>query len=133
MNTGSKGRLIGWVLTGIFALFMTGASIAPKLLGLDVGLETLRSLGWPTGHLLLLGVIEAGCLALYLWPRTSVLGAILMTAYLGGAVATQLRVGSPLFSHLLFGVYLGVFLWGGLWLRDMALRALIPFRSQAHP
>jgi len=64
---------------------------------------------------------------LYIWPRTAILGAILITAYLGGAVATHVRIGSPLFSHILFGVYLGVMLWGGLWLRDPRVRALIPF------
>ena len=64
--------------------------------------------------------------ALYAWPRTAVLGAVLLTGYLGGAVATHLRVGSPLFSHTLFGVYLGIALWGGLWLRDGRVRALLP-------
>ena len=69
------------------------------------------------------------CTALYAFPRTSVLGAILLTGYLGGAVATHLRVGSPVFSHLLFGVYLGILLWGGLYLRDQRLRAIFPFMT----
>ena len=73
-----------------------------------------------------LGLILLICTVLYIAPRTTVLGAILLTAYLGGAVATQLRVGAPLFTHILFGVYLGVLLWGGLWLRDARVRALIP-------
>ena len=64
--------------------------------------------------------------ALYLIPRTAVLGAILLTGYLGGAVASHARIGSPLFTHELFGVYLGVFVWGGLWLRDSRIRTLIP-------
>ena len=64
-------------------------------------------------------------------PRTSILGAVWMTDLLGGAIATQLRVGNPLFTHLLFGVYLGLFMWGGLWLRDPALRALLPLRTSA--
>ena len=67
-----------------------------------------------------------GSTLLYAIPRTAVLGAILLTAYLGGAVATHVRVGSPLFSHTLFGVYLGVIVWGGLWLRDPRIRALLP-------
>jgi hypothetical protein len=67
--------------------------------------------------------------ALYVIPKTSVLGAILLTGYLGGAIATHLRVGDPLFSHVLFPTYLGVLLWGGLYLRDERLRALIPLRS----
>ena len=64
--------------------------------------------------------------ALYAFPQTSVLGAILLTGYLGGGVATHVRIGSPLFSHVLFGVYLGLFVWGGLWLRDARIRSLIP-------
>ena len=69
------------------------------------------------------------CTLLYVFPRTSILGAILLTGYLGGAMATHLRAGSPLFTHLLFGFYLGVIAWGGLWLRDPRLRSLIPFKS----
>jgi hypothetical protein len=64
-------------------------------------------------------------------PQTAVLGAILLTGYLGGAVATHMRVGSPLFTHVLFGVYLGILLWGGLYLRDARLRVLIPIRTNA--
>jgi hypothetical protein len=77
----------------------------------------------------MLGVIGLVSTALYALPRTSVLGAILLTGYMGGAIATHLRIGSPLFSHTLFGVYLGVLLWGGLWLRDPRVRALLPFRA----
>ena len=77
---------------------------------------------------LLIGVLELVCLVLYLLPKTSILGSILMTALLGGAIATQLRVGNPVFSHTLFGVYLGLVMWGGLWLRDAGLRAVLPFR-----
>ena len=120
----------GRALTGLFALFMLGASIAPKLLGLPVAEETLAQLGWPAGHALVVGLIELACLVLYLVPRTSVLGAVLTMALLGGAMATQLRVGNPLFSHILFSVYLGAFMWGGLWLRDERLRALSPFYTR---
>jgi DoxX-like family len=120
----------GWVLAGLFAFFMVIASVGPKLIGADVAGETLRQLGWPENHVLKLGLIELACLALYLYPRTSVSGAIMMTAYLGGAVATQLRAGNPLFSHILFGVYLGLLMWGGLWLRDARLRTLFPLRSE---
>lgn len=124
---------VGWILTGSFALFLLAASIAPKLLGADVAAETLRQLGWPDNHVLVLGLIELACLALYLYPRTSVAGAVLMTAYLGGAIATQLRVGNPVFSHLLFGIYLGLFMWGGLWLRDASLRTIFPLRATERP
>ena len=118
----------GRILTGLFALFMLGASVAPKLLQLPVAEQTMAQLGWPSGFAFTIGIIELVCLVLYLIPRTSVLGAVLMMGLLGGAMATQIRVGSPLFSHILFSLYLGLFMWGGLWLRDPALRAVFPWR-----
>jgi hypothetical protein len=118
----------GRVLTGLFALFMLGASITPKFFMPAIAAESMVSTGWHADKTLLLGIIELSCLVLYLIPRTAVFGAVLMTAYLGGAIATNLRVDNPLFGFTLFGVYLGLFLWGGLWLRDPALRALFPFR-----
>jgi hypothetical protein len=118
----------GRALTGLFAFFMLGASIAPKLLGMPVAAETLVQLGWSPSYTVMIGVFELTFLVLYLIPRTSLAGAVLMMALLGGAVATQVRAGNPLFSHVLFGLYLGLFMWGGLWLRDPALRALFPFR-----
>lgn len=118
----------GRVLTGLFALFLLGASIAPKLLGMPIAEETMAQLGWPPGYVLMIGIIELSCLVLYLYPRTSVLGAVLFMALFGGAMATQIRVGNPLFSHELFSLYLGLFMWGGLWLRDPQLRALFPIR-----
>ena len=120
--------IAGWVLTGLYALFMLGASVAPKLMGMAVADDTLRQLGWPEGYVLMIGLIELGCVLLYLFPKTSLFGAVLTMGLLGGAMATQVRVGSPLFSHQLFSVYLGLFMWGGLWLRDPALRALFPWR-----
>lgn len=119
----------GRLLTGLFALFMLGASIAPKLLGLPIAEETMTQLGWPNGYVLMIGLIELTCLVLYLIPQTSVFGAVLMMGLLGGAMATQIRAGSPLFSHILFSIYLGLFMWGGLWLRDPAVRALFPYRK----
>ena len=118
----------GRILTGLFALFMLGASIAPKLLRLPIAEETMAQLGWPAGYAFMIGLIELACLILYLLPRTSLLGGILMMGLLGGAMATQIRAGSPLFSHILFSIYLGLFMWGGLWLRDPRLRALFPIR-----
>jgi hypothetical protein len=120
---------IGRVLTGVFALFMLGASIAPKLLRLPIAEETMAQLGWPSGYAFMIGLVELACLVLYLVPRTSVLGAVLMMGLLGGAMATQIRAGSPLFSHILFSLYLGLFMWGGLWLRDSRLRALFPISN----
>lgn len=116
----------GRVLTGVFALFLLGASITPKLLHLPVAEETMAQLGWPPGYAFMIGLIELACLALYLFPRTSSLGAVLMMGLLGGAMATQIRAGNPLLSHILFSLYLGLFMWGGLWLRDEHLRALFP-------
>jgi hypothetical protein len=120
----------GWALSGIAILFflMDGGM---KLSNLPVVSETSAQLGWPAdrGTIYLLATLLLGSTLLYAIPRTAVLGAILLTGYLGGAVATHVRVGSPLFSHVLFGVYLGAIVWAGLWLRDPRLRALIPLRD----
>lgn len=120
----------GRVLTALFALFMLGASIAPKLLGMAVAAETIEPLGWSADYVLMIGVFELTFVLLYLYPRTAVLGAVLMTALLGGAMATHIRVGSPLFSHTLFGIYLAFFMWGGLWLRLPALRSVFPLDTR---
>jgi hypothetical protein len=120
---------IGRALTSLFALFLLGASITPKLLGMPVAEETMSQLGWPAGYSFMIGVIELTCLILYLVPRTSLLGAVLMTGLLGGAMATHIRAESPLFSHVLFSIYLGLFMWGGLWLRDPRLRTFFPIRE----
>lgn len=120
---------VGWLLSGLYVLFMLGASVAPKLLGMEVADETMRQLGWPDGYVTMIGLIELACVLLYIWPRTSVLGAVLAMGLFGGAMATQIRIGNPLFSHELFGLYLGLFMWGGLWLRDPALRAIFPWRK----
>jgi hypothetical protein len=116
----------GRIMTGLFALFMLGASITPKLLRLPIAEETMAQLGWPAGYAFMIGIIELTCLLLYLIPRTSLLGGVLMMGLLGGAMATQIRAGSPLFSHVLFSIYLGLFMWGGLWLRDAQFRAIFP-------
>ena len=88
----------GRVLSGLFVLFMLGASVAPKLFGMQVADDTMRQLGWPDGFVLMIGIIELVCVLLYVFPRTSVLGAVLMMGLLGGAMATQIRVGNPLFA-----------------------------------
>lgn len=125
-----EGMITLWVGRGlslIFVLFMLGASVAPKLLGMPVAEETLAALGWPPGYSVMIGLIELACVVLYLIPRTSLLGAVLMTGLLGGAIATQLRVQNPLFTHVLFSFYIATFMWGGLWLRMPAIRAALPF------
>lgn len=119
----------GRVLSAIFVLFMLGASITPKFLGMAAATDTMRQLGWPDGYVLMIGIIELICVLLYVFPKTSVLGAVLMMGVLGGAMATQIRIGNPLFSHVLFSIYLGLFMWGGLWLRNPALRAIFPWRQ----
>jgi hypothetical protein len=130
MPSGGKAAVwLGYGLSGLVILFMMFDGII-KLVPLDVVVETTAQLGYPASETLArgLGILCLVCTALYAFPRTSVLGAILLTGYLGGTVATHLRVGSPVFSHMLFGVYLGVLLWGGLFLRDDGLRSLIPYR-----
>lgn len=115
-------------MLGAFALFLLVASIGPKLVGADVATEALAELGWPADSALPIGLLELACLVLVLVPRTRILGALLMTAFLGGAVATQARAASPVFSHTLFGVYLGVLMWGAILLEERTLRGLLPFR-----
>jgi len=125
----SSGALwTGRVLSALIVLFMIFDG-AIKLPPLDIVTQTMVQLGWPADPNVarMLGIIGLISTALYALPRTSVLGAILLTAYMGGAIATKVRLDSPLFSHTLFGVYLGIILWAGLFLRDPRLRALIPF------
>jgi len=114
----------GRVLSGIAVLFLT-MDAAMKVMQIPAAVKGTAELGYPAGVLLPLGIIQLVCLALYLVPRTRVLGAILWTGYLGGAVATHVRVGNPLFSHILFPVYVAALLWGGLYLRDARLRAIL--------
>lgn len=118
--------LAGWIISGLLIVFIAGASAAPKLLGLQVAIEPMTVVGWPTKYLLLIGCIELGCMALYVFPRTALLGAILMTGPLSAALAANLRVDNPLFSHTLFSVYFGVAMWVALWLREPRLRELFP-------
>jgi hypothetical protein len=125
----SPGALwTGRALSGVIVLFMIFDGVI-KLPPLDIVTQTMVPLGWPADPNVarMLGIIGLISTALYALPRTAVLGAILLTAYMGGAIATNLRVDNPLFSHTLFGVYLGIILWGGLYLRDPRVRALIPF------
>lgn len=118
----------GRTLSALFVLFMLGASVAPKLLGMAVAEDTLKALGWPHGYALMIGLIELAGTVLYVIPATSLLGAIIMTGLFGGAIATQVRAESPLFSHILFSFYLAAFMWGGLWLRDARIRSILPFQ-----
>jgi hypothetical protein len=96
-----------------------------KVLRLSPALEGTAQLGYPEAVVLPIGVIQLACLVVYLVPRTAVLGAVLWTGYLGGAIAAHVRVGSPLLTHTLFPIYVAALLWGGLWLRDQRVRALL--------
>lgn len=125
----SKSALwTGRILSGLVIVFLLFDG-AIKLVPWPIVTETMDRIGYGSSESLArtLGVITVACTVLYAIPPTSILGAILLTGYLGGAMASHLRIGSPLFSHILFGFYLGLMLWGGLWLRDRRLRALIPF------
>jgi hypothetical protein len=118
------GRIMS-VLPALF-LFLDGIM---KLVKPVVVVEATVQLGYPESVILGLGIVLLTCTVLYLIPRTAVLGAILLTGYLGGAVATHVRVGNPLFS-IIFPVIIGAMLWGGLYLRDEQLRSLIPWRRR---
>nr|ACN58755.1 hypothetical protein AKSOIL_0110 [uncultured bacterium BLR8] len=115
----------GWVMTALVVLFMLGASVAPKFMGMAAATDSMTQIGWPTKYLLLIGCIELAGTILFAIPRTGLIGAVLMTGLLGGAIASHLRAGSPLFGYTLFGIYLGVFMWLALLLRDPRLRAYL--------
>ena len=114
-------------MAGFAVLFLLFDSIG-KLLRLVPVVEGSVRLGYPEGAVSGIGIILLLCVVAYAVPATSVLGAVLLTGYLGGAVATHLRVGSPLLTHTLFPVYVGALIWGGIYLRDGRLRALLPLR-----
>lgn len=120
-------RRIGWGLSLILALFLLGASALPKLAGMQPARESMTTLNWPDFPYLLVGGIEAALAILFLIPATALLAAVLLMSLLGGAIATNLHAGMPLASHTLFGIYLGVVMRLGLWLREPRLRALFPF------
>lgn len=126
----TTARKIGYVMSGLVVAFMLFDG-GIKLIPLDIVVKSSAELGYPATVELArgLGVLGLLCTALYVYPRTSVLGAVLLTAYMGGTVATHLRVGNPILSHMLFGVYLALLAWGGLYFRDARMRALLPLRE----
>jgi len=119
-----RSRWTGRVIIALLALFLT-FDTAIKLLRLPVTVDATTQLGYPAETVFVIGAIEGVCLALYLWPRTSLLGAVLWIGYFGGAIATHVRAGSPLLTHTLFPLFLAVCLWGGLWLRDVHARRVM--------
>ena len=131
---GRAGRRVGrgvWVgrVLSTFALLFLMVDAVVKVISSADALKGTGDLGFPLSVVIPLGLLELALCVLYLVPRTAILGAVLWTGYLGGAVAAQVRVGNPLFSHLLFPVYVAALLWGGLWLRDRRTRALLASRD----
>jgi hypothetical protein len=127
--TPSKKRLRGGlVLSALPVMFLLFDSTI-KLMKIPPVVEAFARLGLPDSLALAVGLLELACVALYLIPRTAVLGAILLTGFLGGAICLHLRIGDPLMSHTFFPVYIGLMLWGGLYLREDRLRALVPLRK----
>ncbi len=130
MNDGlavsGRFRWTGRILGGIVVLFLVFDSTIHKIV-INPVVQSFHELGYPVYLSAPLGIIELLCVVLYCIPRTSVLGAVLLTGYLGGAVAIQLRVGAPLASTALFPIYLGFLAWGGVFLRDARARILLPF------
>ena len=117
-------QIAGYAMSGLVVAFMVFDGVI-KLIPLDIVIKTNAELGYQATPELVrgLGLLGLACTALYAFPKTLMIGAILLTAYMGGAVASQLRIGSPLFTHVLFGVYLAA--WGGLYFREPQLKALL--------
>ena len=121
---GRAARIAGWTLTGLMTLFLLADSMT-KLVALPPVVEATTRMGFTAGTVSVIGATLLGCLVPHLIPRTAVLGAVLLTGYLGGAVCAQLRIGAPLWTNLLFPVYVGALIWLGLYLRSSALRTLV--------
>jgi len=129
----SKSRL--WtsrIMSGLVILFMLFDGINKLITPGEIVRVTMNQLGYAEHHLPIMGILGIIATIFYIIPRTSVLGAVLLTGYFGGAIATHVRVDNPLFSHVLFPVYLAILMWGGLWLRDQRVRMLLlPVRKIA--
>ena len=120
----SASRIWGRILSGLAIAFLT-FDVTIKFFANKEALDATGQLGWQPHHLPIIGTIGLACLILYVVPRTAPIGAVLWTGYLGGAIATHLRIDNPLFSHILFPIYVAAFIWGGLYLRDARVRALL--------
>jgi hypothetical protein len=128
-TSGSKTMFwAGWTMSGVVVLFLLFDGVS-KLMLIAPVVEATTQIGYPVDLVRPIGIIGLVCAVLYAVPRTATLGAILLTGLLGGAIASKMRIEEPLFSHVLFGVYVGVLAWGGLYLRDDRLRRLIPLRA----
>jgi hypothetical protein len=132
-NQISKTRLwAGRIISALVVLFLIFDGVT-KVMKVPAVMEATARIGFPANLIPGIGILLLACTAVYVIPRTSILGAILLTGYLGGAVVTNLRAGSSLFGETLFPVYFGVFVWAGLYLRDERLHALIPLRAPIAP
>jgi hypothetical protein len=129
MAPASKTKLwAGRIITALPVLFLVFDGVT-HIMQIAPVVDSLHQLGYPVSLAVGLGILELVCVVIYVLPSTSILGAILLTGYLGGAVATHMRIGDPLFSHVLFPVYIGILIWAGLYLRDDRLRVLLPLRK----
>ena len=124
VRVSGRSRLAGRIVTGLAVAFLL-FDMGIKLAGAKEAVDGTVQLGWQPHHLPILGAIEVVLLALYLIPRTAPLGAVLWTGYFGGAIATHLRLDNPLFSHVLFPIYVAALVWGGLYLRDARVRTIV--------
>ncbi|HMU34780.1 MAG TPA: DoxX family protein [Pyrinomonadaceae bacterium] len=129
-NVSTKALWAGRIISALPILFLLMDAVGKFVKPEPVVTGTI-ALGYNESVILPLGIVLLVCTILYAVPQTSILGAILLTGYLGGAVATHVRIGNPVFTHMLFPVYLGIMIWLGLYLRDVRLRSLVPFRSRA--
>ncbi len=123
-----KALWAGRIIAGLIAAFLVFDAVIHLLKPAPVA-DSFAKLGFPIRFAIPLAIVELICVLMYAIPRTSILGAILLTGYLGGAIAIQMPTGNPFFGEVLFPAYVGVFLWGGIYLRDERLRALISLRS----
>jgi hypothetical protein len=130
-NTQARRRT-GWILSGIVIAFMV-ADAGANLLGIEPIKKATLETGYPLDQMWLIGALALICIVLYAIPATSVLGAIILTGFLGGAITSHLRVAGTLTPEMILSVILGVLAWGGLWFRDPRLRVLIPRRSDSVP
>jgi hypothetical protein len=131
MSAIPRGQTRAGFVCGVLAALFLLLDATAKVLAARPAVDGTVALGWPAGLVVVIGVVEFACVVACVVPRTAVLGAILLTGYLGGAVATHVRIGNPLASHVLFPVYVALLVWGGLFLRDARLRALVPLSARS--